>query len=155
MWLVRRVVTLLSIPVLGHGQGPTVTDIPVQPAAFEDYRVPVGRLENGVLRIRLETGVAAWHPWGKDGPTIPANVFAADGFPPRIPGPLIRVTAGTPVHITLRNGLSDSIVVRGLRDRNINPPPDQRLGAFTSGFAWYTGSNQVSPPMFGRPRQLP
>ena len=27
--------------------------------------------------------------------------------------------------------------------------------AFTSGFAWYTGSNHVSPPMFGRPRQLP
>jgi hypothetical protein len=62
--------------------------------------VPVGRLENGVLRITLEAGVAAWQPWGKDGPTVRADVFAADGTAPRIPGPLIRVTAGTPVHIT-------------------------------------------------------
>ena len=134
MRLIRRVIAVLIIPVLGHAQEPAVTATPRRPAAFEDYRVPVGRMENGVLRIALEAGVAAWQPWGKDGPTIRANVFAADGAPPRIPGPLIRVTAGTPVHITLRNGLSDSVVVRGLRDRSTTPPPDQRLGAFTSGF---------------------
>jgi FtsP/CotA-like multicopper oxidase with cupredoxin domain len=105
-----------------------------EPAGFEDYRTPVGRIENGVLRVTLEAGVADWQPWGPDGPTVRANVFAADGVPPRIPGPLIRVTAGTPVRITLRNGLPDSIAVRGLRDRSTNPPPGQRLGAFTSGF---------------------
>jgi hypothetical protein len=27
--------------------------------------------------------------------------------------------------------------------------------AFTSGLPWYTASKTVSPPMFGRPRQLP
>jgi hypothetical protein len=65
---------------------------------------------------------------------VRADVFAADGTAPRIPGPLIRVTAGTPVHITLRNCLPDSIAVRGLRDRSTNPPPNQRLGAFIDGF---------------------
>jgi FtsP/CotA-like multicopper oxidase with cupredoxin domain len=126
---------ILTIPGAGHAQDRIpASDTAMQPAAFEEYRVPVGRMENGVLRITLEAGVAAWQPWGKSGPTVRANVFSADGAAPRIPGPLIRVTAGTPVHITLRNALADSIVVRGLRDRSANPPPDQRLGAFTSDF---------------------
>jgi FtsP/CotA-like multicopper oxidase with cupredoxin domain len=125
---------LLIVSMPGRAQQRPVDATGLRVAAFEDYRVPVGRLENGVLRITLEAGVAAWQPWGKDGPTVRADVFAADGTAPRIPGPLIRVTAGTPVHITLRNGLPDSIAVRGLRDRSTNPPPDQRLGAFIDGF---------------------
>src|SRR5215204_5823814 len=129
------IAALLTIPASGQTLEQMATAAtPLQPAAFEDYRAPVGRTENGVLRITLDVGVASWQPWGKDGPTLSANVFAADGAPPRIPGPLIRVTAGTPVHITLRNGLSDSIVVRGLRDRSTNPPPGQRIGAFLSEF---------------------
>src|SRR5215204_1774049 len=121
---------LVTTATLGHAQErQSVAASTLQPAAFEDYRTRVGRVENGVLRITLDAGEAAWQPWGSNGPTVRANVFAADGAPPRIPGPLIRVTAGTPVHITLRNGLADSIVVRGLRDRSATPPP-QRLGAF-------------------------
>jgi FtsP/CotA-like multicopper oxidase with cupredoxin domain len=123
----------LVVPAAAQERLPA-PDATLQRATFEDYRLPVGRMENGVYRITLEAGVAAWQPWGKDGPIVRADVFAADGAPPRIPGPLIRVTAGTPVHITLRNRLPDSIVVRGLRDRSTNPPPNQRLGAFTRGF---------------------
>src|SRR5215216_5042428 len=128
------VTAILFLPQLGQApERLVVAKASLEPAAFEDYRAPVGRIESGVLRITLEAGVAAWQPWGKNGPTVRANVFAADGAPARIPGPLIRVTAGTPVHITLRNSLSDSIVVRGLRDRSTNPPPNQRLGAFLNG----------------------
>jgi FtsP/CotA-like multicopper oxidase with cupredoxin domain len=116
---------LLPLPLLGPE---TRTS-----AAFEDYTKPVGHMENGVLKITLDVGTAPWQPWGKDGPTVQANVFAADGAPPRVPGPLIRVPAGTPVHITLRNTLPDSIVVRGLRDRS-NEPQRQRLGAFLNDF---------------------
>jgi manganese oxidase len=125
---------LAAVSTAGRAQTrPSVASSAQQPAAFEDYRTPVGRIENGVLRLTLDVGEAAWQPWGPNGPTVLAKVFAADGAPPRIPGPLIRVTAGTPVHITLRNGLADSIVVRGLRDRSATPPP-QRLGAFLSEF---------------------
>jgi manganese oxidase len=135
MKAVFLVSALLTIPSAGRPQEHVpASGTSLRPAAFEDYRIPVGRMEGGVLRINLEAGVAAWQPWGTDGPTVRANVFAADGAAPRIPGPLIRVTAGTPVHITLRNRLPDSIVVRGLRDRSTNPPPNQRLGAFTRGF---------------------
>jgi FtsP/CotA-like multicopper oxidase with cupredoxin domain len=140
---------LLMIAMIGRAQGPpSSAGIALQRAAFEDYRAPVGRMENGVLRITLDAGEAAWQPWGSDGPTVRANVLAADGAPPRIPGPLIRVTAGTPVHITLRNRLGDSIVVRGLRDRSATPPP-QRLGAFLGEFV------EVAPGGVAQVRFMP
>jgi FtsP/CotA-like multicopper oxidase with cupredoxin domain len=126
--------SLLLFPAILHAQqGAGVAASGLRVAAFEDYREPVGRMVNGVLRIRLDVGEAGWQPWGKGGPTVRATVFAVDGAPPRVPGPLIRVTAGTPVHITLRNGLADSITVRGLRDRSMTPPP-QRVGAFLTEF---------------------
>jgi manganese oxidase len=91
-------------------------------AGFEDYRVPVGRMENGVLRITLEARPARWRPWGPDGPAIYAHVFAADGTAPRAPGPLIRFSAGTPVYVTVRNRLPDTLAVRGLRDHGQGEP---------------------------------
>jgi FtsP/CotA-like multicopper oxidase with cupredoxin domain len=124
----------LMVPEATNGQESRGLVSELEGAAFEDYRVPVGRVTNGVLRITFDVRTAAWRPWGEAGPAVPATVFAADGAPPRVPGPLIRVTAGTPVHITLHNRLADSIVVRGLRDRSANPPPNQRLGAFLSEF---------------------
>ena len=37
--------------------------------------------------------------------------------PPTIPGPLIRVRVGTPVRVTIRNPLDDTLVVRGFGER--------------------------------------
>ncbi|MEX2177788.1 MAG: multicopper oxidase domain-containing protein [Gemmatimonadaceae bacterium] len=90
-------------------------------ATFEDYRAPAGRLENGVLHVTLEVKAAAWRPWEEDGPALRTHVYAADGSAPRTPGPLIRVRAGTPVQVTLRNSLDDLLVLRGLTDRGKYP----------------------------------
>jgi manganese oxidase len=86
-------------------------------AGFEDHVVPIGRMEDGVLRVTLEGRPAQWRPWGEDGPSILAHAFAADGASPRVPGPLLRVSAGTPVHVTLRNAFDRPLVVSGLQDR--------------------------------------
>ena len=86
-------------------------------AGYENYRIAAGRLEDGVLRVRLETREAAWQPWGSSGRVIRAHVFAEVDGESRVPGPLIRVRAGTPVVETLSNTLPDTLVVRGLRDR--------------------------------------
>ncbi|MEX1113565.1 MAG: hypothetical protein WED32_03875, partial [Patescibacteria group bacterium] len=77
----------------------------IQRAGYEDYRHGIGTLESGVLRVTLEARAAAWNPWGETGATLRTHVFAADGAAPRTPGPLIRVTAGTPVHLTVKNSL--------------------------------------------------
>lgn len=100
-------------------------------AEGEDYRRGIGRLEDGVLRATLELRLAAWMPWGDDGATIETHVFAADGEAPRVPAPLVRVRAGTPVHLTVRNPLGDLLILRGLRDRGAFPagaPPFAPLG---------------------------
>jgi hypothetical protein len=57
---------------------------------------PIGRMDDGILRVTLEARAAEWRPWGEDGPRILAHVFSVDGAPPRVSGPLLRVTAGTP-----------------------------------------------------------
>ncbi|MEX0843232.1 MAG: multicopper oxidase domain-containing protein, partial [Gemmatimonadota bacterium] len=85
-------------------------------AGFEDHVVPVGRMNDGVLLATFEAGPTQWRPWGDDGPSILAHAFAADGEAPRVPGPLLRVGAGTPVHVTLRNTFDKPLIVFGLQD---------------------------------------
>jgi FtsP/CotA-like multicopper oxidase with cupredoxin domain len=121
----------LLIPPAAHAQSSLQTRTAgLEPAGFEDYSTPVGQMENGVLQATFDVRTAAWRPWGPEGPSVPVTVFAVEGAPPRVPGPLIRVTTGTPVRIRIRNHLSDSILVAGLSDRpggRTPPGPAQRL----------------------------
>jgi manganese oxidase len=96
-------------------------DLPV--AEPNDLRAPAGRLVDGVLRIELEAVDAAWYPRGPHGPRLVTPAFAEVGGPPLVPGPLIRAPAGTPIHVTVRNGLDRPIAVRGLADRGALPDP--------------------------------
>jgi len=117
----RTFLTLLALIPLGMGHGdPGAGEL----AGFEDYREPVGTMgEDGVLRAALEVRTARWRPWGDDGPELAVHVFALEGEAARVPGPKLRVRAGTPVELTLRNTLADTIMVRGLRDRGQELPP--------------------------------
>jgi len=49
---------------------------------------------------------------------VPA--FAEEGGPARIPGPLIRVPAGTEVALSLHNALAQGLTVRGLDNRLVH-----------------------------------
>lgn len=120
---------LAALPVAAVLLAGTVADQPgmtpagnLPEAEGEDYRRGIGRLEDGVLRATLELRVAAWKPWGDAGATLQTHVFAADGEAPRVPAPLVRVRAGTPVHLTVRNSVGDLLILRGLRDRGEFPP---------------------------------
>ena len=79
-----------------------------------DNREPAGQLEEGVLTLRLTAGEGMWHPHGFDRPGIRIGAFAEDGGPLEIPGPLIRVPAGTEVRTTVHNGLDKPLAVFGL-----------------------------------------
>jgi FtsP/CotA-like multicopper oxidase with cupredoxin domain len=83
-----------------------------------DNRQAAGRLRGDTLTLGLTVMMARWYPEADDGPYIEAPVFAEEGRPPQVPGPLIRVREGTVVDITLRNPLSDSTLwVHGLVTR--------------------------------------
>lgn len=85
-----------------------------------DNERAAGALTRGVLRLRLDTRVGTWHPHGEDGPAAEMLAFAEVGQPLQIPGPLIRVPAGTDVIVSVKNSLSDStLTVHGLVSRPV------------------------------------
>ena len=85
-----------------------------------DNERAAGTLENGVLRLSLEARAGQWFPHGADGPSVEMLAFAEVGRPLQIPGPLIRVPAGTQVIVSIRNSLPDStLTVHGLVSRPV------------------------------------
>ena len=97
-------------------------------AQANDHRTTAGRMVDGELRVSLEAVTAEWRPRGEDGLVRTAAVFAEAGGVPLAPGPMIRVSAGTPVHVTIRNTLDVPITVSGLGDRTAAPPADAPPG---------------------------
>ena len=79
-----------------------------------DNRVAAGTLRHGVLSLRVVARVADWHPDGDDAPGAPMMAFAEEDGPARIPGPLVRVPAGTEAAVRVRNTLDDTLRVYGL-----------------------------------------
>ncbi len=79
-----------------------------------DNRRPAGRLQDGVLTLRLEAREGMWHPNGTDREGIRIGAFAEQSRPLQIPGPFVRVPAGTEVRTTLRNVLDRPLAVFGL-----------------------------------------
>jgi hypothetical protein len=126
-----------------------------------DNRVPAGAMRGDTLALRLETRLAEWHPDGDAAPgtTIPA--FAEAGRPAQVPGPLVRVRAGTAVAVTLRNALADTLHVHGLHARGaaaaaapaplVLAPGESRAVAFrldAPGTYYYWGTTTGRPIEF-------
>src|SRR5215207_763635 len=78
---------------------------PSELAVANDNRRPAGSLRKGVLTIRLEVRQGLWRPESDSGTALPVQAFAEAGGPLRIPGPLIRVPAGTEIRATIHNTL--------------------------------------------------
>lgn len=97
---------------------------PSTAARPNDNRARAGTLSGGVLTVRLVAQPVAWRPDGPTGCALGVNAFAEEGKAAAIPGPLIRVKAGTEVRVTVRNALSGSMWVRGLQDRAVGSKID-------------------------------
>ena len=75
-----------------------------------DNRTPAGTMRGDTLRLRMVVAKAEWYPGASDGSHISVTAFAEEGRAPQISGPLIRVSEGTVIDVTLRNGLADSTI---------------------------------------------
>src|SRR4051794_449823 len=78
-------------------------------AAPNDNQRRAGTLRDGVLTVRLVARPAAWKPEGATGCALAVNAFAEEGRATQIPGPLLRVRAGTQVRVHMRNALAAPI----------------------------------------------
>jgi FtsP/CotA-like multicopper oxidase with cupredoxin domain len=88
---------------------------PTPPAIVpSDNRQAAGRLEDGVLTVRVEARKGMWYPEGPKGIGLPVAAFAEEGKPAQNPGPLVRVRAGTEVRAFVRNSLATPMTVFGL-----------------------------------------
>jgi manganese oxidase len=122
-------------------------------AGFEDYRTAVGQPLDGELVATLEARPAAWYPWGEDGQGLRVHAFAVPGERARVPGPMIRVNAGTPVRVRIHNTFPDTLLVRGLADRSADaggPRPPLVVPPGATVDAQFTPTVPGSFTFFGR-----
>ena len=89
--------------LLAAGTGPGQQPLPV--AAPNDNRTAAGTLQDGVLTISLEAARTMWYPDGDSLPGMPIETFTESGKQPTAPGPLMRVSAGTELRVSVRNSL--------------------------------------------------
>jgi FtsP/CotA-like multicopper oxidase with cupredoxin domain len=106
-----RIVPLLLL--LSVGPAPSADRI-----AANDNRRAAGTLGGDTLALALELRSGRWYPDADDGPSVTVQALGEAGGPLQIPSPLIRVSEGTVLRITLRNTLTDStLIVHGLHSR--------------------------------------
>lgn len=85
-------------------------------ADANDNRAAAGVLRGGVLRVDLDATWAGWRPDADVDTAATVQAFGERGKQPSIPGPFLRVPAGTVVRAAVRNLIPDStLIVHGLR----------------------------------------
>ena len=110
---------LLALAFLTSAAGVRHPEAPERIQTHDNERA-AGTLRDGVLRLQLDARVGTWYPHGADGPSAEMVAFGEAGRPPQIPGPLIRVPAGTDVIVSIKNSLADStLTVHGLVSRPV------------------------------------
>jgi FtsP/CotA-like multicopper oxidase with cupredoxin domain len=124
--------------------------------AANDNRVAAGTLNGKVLTVSLEARDGWWKPDGDDGATsYEVSAFAEAGKPLQVPGPLIRVKAGTEVRATIRNTLARPLTIRGfgaergLKDSILIAAGASQSVSFVAskpGTFFYVGQTGAQPP---------
>jgi FtsP/CotA-like multicopper oxidase with cupredoxin domain len=108
---------LLQVPAMPAMQREPLP--PVNPAAAlavaNNNTRAAGVQRGNVREIALDIVESRWAPESDDGAIVPTLAFAERGKAPQLPGPLIRVRAGTRVRLSIRNATDSAIAMRGLR----------------------------------------
>ncbi len=121
-----------------------------------DNRQPAGRMENGVLVVRLNVVDGTFRPENDEGGSLPTLAFAETGKPASIPGPIIRAARGTKIRVIVANPFKDStLTVHGLQAHAgekgkalLIPPGETRETEFRAGnpgtyYYWATTGNRT------------
>jgi manganese oxidase len=109
----------VSLPAIPHEASRAPATAKVLPAIrHNDNHDAAGHLAAGVLKISLVADTGLWYPFGENNLGIPIQAFRDDNGPLQIPGPLIRVPAGTEVRASVHNTISGTgLTMHGLFSR--------------------------------------
>lgn len=105
---------------------PTPATPPAAPRVVPNSNsTAAGKLSDGILTLSLEAKRAVWYPDGDSLPGRDVLAFSEGSGAAMVPGPLVRVPAGTTVDLTVSNTLdADSIVFHVPPEVKGNRPPD-------------------------------
>jgi FtsP/CotA-like multicopper oxidase with cupredoxin domain len=124
---VRRLTHPLSfVFLLACAQARAVGHHQTSTAAPNDNTKTAGTFKNGILKVSLEARQTVWHPDGDTLPGLDVAAFAESGARTVVPGPLLRMPAGTRVQLSVRNAIADTITffVPRLRAASATSPED-------------------------------
>lgn len=96
-----RVTLVVLGAALVMSSSPATSSLPV--ASPNPNTTAAGATRDGVVTITLEARRVMWYPEGDSLPGRETTAFSEVGKSPVIPGPLIRVAAGSRIHLTVRN----------------------------------------------------
>ena len=130
----------------------------VNEIVINDNRRVAGERRADCVELKLRAGVGHWRPEGKDGPVIEVAAFGEISRPLEVPAPLIRVTEGTEIVVSIRNDLEHALRVHGVCTRDGSPCAPMEIAAssertvrFKSGRAGtyhYSGTTTALPMPF-------
>ena len=124
--MVGRHKSSAAMVMLVTGAGAFLHGSALTRADANDNRRAVGTLRDGVLTVALEARVATWHPDGDQLPGTSVEAFGEVGRNPSVPGPLVRVPAGTEIRASLRNSIEGDTITFYIPARlSRGAPPDQ------------------------------
>jgi FtsP/CotA-like multicopper oxidase with cupredoxin domain len=121
-FLTLPAVLAIAVPLLQDAVIPPPPRLPLpRPAvgaplaAVNQNLVAAGRRSHDTLALALDVVEAAYQPEGAEDPVVRILALAERGKTPQVPGPLLRVPAGTTVRLSLRNRSDSALMFSGFR----------------------------------------
>jgi len=112
----RALALLLVAPAFVVALGARAPRAVRDDATSNDQRAIAGALRDGEYTLALELRRTTWRPNDPSALDVDVAAFAEAGRSASVPGPLIRVPAGTRLRITVRNALAERATVHGLHE---------------------------------------
>jgi len=121
-FIAMHAVLAVALPLVQDAVIPPPARIPLpRPAAgaavasANQNLVGAGRRSRDTLTLALDVVEAAYQPEGGEDPVVRILALAERGKTPQVPGPLLRVPAGTTVRLSLRNRSDSALMFSGFR----------------------------------------
>jgi hypothetical protein len=112
---VHFLIVLAPAVLAGGGDASGVTD-PLPRISANRNQHPSGILSEGEL-TELDIREGAFYPEEESGPSLRVFAFGERGKELQIPGPMIRVSQDTRIHVTIHNLIARDVLIHGMHSR--------------------------------------